>query len=117
MISGHGGARVGAGRKRGRVSEAKRSISEAARGFAEAALQVLIEVAQDSSAPASSRVSAAVAILDRGYGKPAAVDVQPNESLNEASQTRCIILPAKEAASVSVRRLQSVSDEDDEVEP
>jgi hypothetical protein len=68
-----GGARTGAGRPKGKVSEAKRTIAEAARGQAEAALKVLIDVAKDSDAPAAARVSAANAILDRGYGKASTV--------------------------------------------
>lgn len=65
-----GGARPGAGRKPGKVSRAKRDIAEKARQHADAALQTLVDVAQDVEAPHSARVSAASAILDRGYGKP-----------------------------------------------
>lgn len=65
-----GGAREGAGRKPGLVSEAKRTITEAAKEHAEKALEVLVGIASDGKAPAAARVSAATAILDRGYGKP-----------------------------------------------
>ena len=64
-----GGARPGAGRKRGKVGEAKRALAEMAREHAEVALLTLVEVATGEVA-ASARVSAAVAILDRAYGKP-----------------------------------------------
>lgn len=64
-----GGARPGAGRKPGRVSKAKRDLMEMAKGHAPQALQVLIDIAVNGdSEPA--RVSAANAILDRGYGRP-----------------------------------------------
>jgi hypothetical protein len=65
-----GGARPGAGRKPGAVTPAKRAIAEAAKEHAEAALTVLVTIAKDAKSPAAARVSAANAILDRGYGKP-----------------------------------------------
>lgn len=65
-----GGARPGAGRKPGQVSQAKREIAEMAKDHAAKALQVLIDVANNSKVAPAARVSAATAILDRGYGKP-----------------------------------------------
>lgn len=41
-----------------------------AKDHAEAALQTLVDVASNPKASESARVSAAIAILDRGYGKP-----------------------------------------------
>ncbi len=64
-----GGTRPGAGRKKGKIGEAKRALAEMAKEHAEAALLTLVEVATGEGA-ASARVSAAVAILDRAYGKP-----------------------------------------------
>jgi Ni,Fe-hydrogenase I small subunit len=64
-----GGARPGAGRKKGKVGQAKREMAEMAKEHAEAALLTLVEVATGECA-ASARVSAATAILDRAYGKP-----------------------------------------------
>ena len=64
-----GGARPGAGRRKGKVGEAKRELAEMAKEHAEAALLTLIEIATGDGAP-SARVSAAVAILDRAFGKP-----------------------------------------------
>ena len=64
-----GGARPGAGRKKGKVGQAKRELAEMAKQHAEAALLTLVEVASGDCA-ASARVSAAIAILDRAYGKP-----------------------------------------------
>lgn len=65
----HGGKRPGAGRKPGAVSKAKRQLSEMAKGFAPAALKTLEEIAA-SGASDAARVSAAIAILDRAYGRP-----------------------------------------------
>lgn len=66
----HGGRRPGAGRKPGRVSAAKRDIAERAKTHGDAALNALVSIMGDDEAPHSARVSAANAILDRGYGKP-----------------------------------------------
>lgn len=65
-----GGARKGAGRKPGKVSQAKRALSEMAKEHGQDALAVLLEVARDTEAPHAARVSAANALLDRGYGRP-----------------------------------------------
>lgn len=64
-----GGKRPGAGRKPGAVSKAKRELAAMAKEHAEMALGVLVKVAQSGESDAA-RVSAATAILDRGYGKP-----------------------------------------------
>jgi len=64
-----GGARPGAGRKRGKLGKAKRELAEMAKDHAETALLTLVEIATGDGA-ASARVSAATAILDRAYGKP-----------------------------------------------
>jgi len=64
-----GGARPGAGRKKGKVSQAKRELMDMAKDHAVTALNVLVKIAKSGEAE-SARVSAANAILDRGYGKP-----------------------------------------------
>ena len=64
----HGGKRAGAGRKTGAVTKAKRDLADLAKDQAEAALQVLVDIALKGESEAA-RVSAANAILDRGYGK------------------------------------------------
>ena len=68
-----GGAREGAGRKKGTTSptmrEHKRTLSEMAREHAPEALRVLLHVATKGESE-SARVTAANAILDRGYGRP-----------------------------------------------
>ena len=65
-----GGKRPGAGRKPGEVTKAKRELAEMAKDHAEAALDTLVSIHKNSDQPASARVAAASAILDRGYGKP-----------------------------------------------
>ena len=70
MATGHGGPRPGAGRKPGKVSRAKLDIAERAKTHGDAALRTLAEIMQDTEAPHSARVSAANALLDRGFGRP-----------------------------------------------
>ena len=64
-----GGRRPGAGRKPGAVSKAKRELAEMAKDHAAEALATLVSIAKTGDSD-SARVSAANAILDRGYGKP-----------------------------------------------
>lgn len=70
---GRGGKRPGAGRPRGRPKGAKNlktlELQAAARLYADDALEALKFVATKSKSH-SARVMAAVAILDRGFGKP-----------------------------------------------
>lgn len=70
---GRGGARKGAGRKKGATSptmrEHKRTLSEMAREHAPEALKTLLHIAKSGESE-SARVTAANAILDRGYGRP-----------------------------------------------
>ena len=51
-------------------SKALRSVEELAKTLTADAMSTLAEVCRDVAAPAASRVTAAVAILDRGWGKP-----------------------------------------------
>jgi uncharacterized protein (UPF0147 family) len=47
-----------------------KSVAELARDYTERAVETLVEVMEDSDAPKNARVSAAEALLDRGWGKP-----------------------------------------------
>lgn len=53
-----------------RVGPNGETLTQLARAHTADALQVLVDVATDKMADANHRVSAAVAILDRGWGKP-----------------------------------------------
>ena len=68
-----GGKREGAGRPKGSRDRATKdqagTLSELARAFTADALNVLKQVALTGQSE-SARVSAATAILDRGYGRP-----------------------------------------------
>lgn len=72
-----GGLRPGAGRPAGVPNKLNRSLKEKAAEHADAVLAVLVDVATDVAQPASSRVQAASAVLDRAFGKPSqAVEVE-----------------------------------------
>ena len=69
-----GGYRSGAGRPTGSLnkttSEQSHRLSELAKDYTHDALLTLVDVAKNGRSDAA-RVSAANALLDRGYGKPA----------------------------------------------
>ncbi len=69
MSSGHGGKRAGAGRPAGRVSEAKVRLSQLAREHSDVAFMALVDVCENGTSEAA-RITAAIALLDRGFGKP-----------------------------------------------
>lgn len=67
-------------------------IREVARRFGEEALATLVDVATNAEAPAAARVTAAMALLDRGFGKPLA-QVQVHKSpLEDLSADQLAIL-------------------------
>jgi hypothetical protein len=69
----HGGKRAGAGRPVGAKNKASNTeyfgITEMAKNFGERAIKALLDIAENSESD-SARVSAAVALLNRGYGRP-----------------------------------------------
>lgn len=52
------------------MAKAPAQIRSLARGHTESALKVLAGIMNQTEAPAAARVSAAQALLDRGWGKP-----------------------------------------------
>jgi hypothetical protein len=68
-----GGIRTGAGRPLGSPNRAtvdmKARMYELAREYTLTAFETLLDVAENSTSD-SARITAATAILDRGYGKP-----------------------------------------------
>jgi hypothetical protein len=53
-----------------------KSISALARSRSAACIDVLLEIASDAENSAATRVSAAIALLDRGWGKPVAMTAE-----------------------------------------
>jgi len=71
-------------------------LQEQARQWAPEALEALREIAASRDAPPSARVSAAVALLDRGYGKLAqSIDAKVS---NEPSMAQLHLQALKELA-------------------
>ncbi|MGP0089639.1 MAG: hypothetical protein ACLPKB_06725 [Xanthobacteraceae bacterium] len=66
-----GGARPGAGRKRGGLDRPAKELRSAAAKHGFKLVEALAKLALDKNTPPASIVSAANAVLDRGFGKPA----------------------------------------------
>ena len=77
-----GGYREGSGRPRGSLNkttlEQSHRLSELAKTYTEDALMALVDVARNGRTDAA-RVSAANSLLDRGYGKPIAIETSEPE--------------------------------------
>src|SRR6266851_896855 len=69
-LMARGGKRARAGRKPGVPNKASRELKELAQQYTEEAVGALVRVLRDKKAPASAQVAAAIAMLDRGHGKP-----------------------------------------------
>lgn len=67
-ISGPGGRREGAGRKPGVPNKATAEIKAIAQQYTDKAIKALAQIVESSESDAA-RVSAANALLDRGWGK------------------------------------------------
>jgi cell division protein ZapA (FtsZ GTPase activity inhibitor) len=65
-----GGARPGAGRRKGSLNKATACVKEAALVYSEDAVATLASIMTSDEQPAAARVAAANAILDRAHGKP-----------------------------------------------
>ena len=77
-----------------------RTINELCREYTDDAIKTLIAVATDGSAPPAARVSASVAILDRGWGRPKqAFEIENNSDLAailEAARARAAVTVGRE---------------------
>ena len=75
----HGGQREGAGRPAGVPNKATKEqgvrLSELAKSYTDVAFGTLVDVAMNGSSD-TARVVAANSILDRGYGKPRADEIE-----------------------------------------
>jgi len=78
-----GGKRAGAGRKKGSVSKAKLELADMAKGHASEALETLVNIMRNGEQE-GTRLSAANAILDRGYGKPYQAAAPEGEGANDS---------------------------------
>jgi hypothetical protein len=70
-----------------------RDVSDAARERTQDAIDTLASIMNNEKAPAAARISAATALLDRGYGKPAqAIEVNAQPDLTHLSNEDLEIL-------------------------
>ena len=80
------------------------ALEEAARELTLDALDTLATIMKDPKAPAAARISAAVALLDRGHGKPyQAVDVKDGIDLGLLSDEELYTLDADPFSRVRAR--------------
>ncbi len=77
------------GRKAGTPNKATASLKKAAQDYTDKALATIVQVMEDESAP-NTRLAAAIALLDRGHGKPQpaqnTTDIELLEQLNDFIQ-------------------------------
>jgi hypothetical protein len=75
------------------------SITELARQFTHKALEALVSVLDNEEAPASAKVQAATAVLDRGFGKPRqemGIEMKPDQA------TASMLEQARKRAALTV---------------
>lgn len=78
------------GRPKGALNKATANVKLAAQKYTDKALLTLAEIMNGEEHPAAARVSAANAILDRGFGKPSQaleVDATIEATINEIRRT------------------------------
>jgi len=71
-------------------------IKDLARAHAMAAIDVLAEIMTNPNAPAAARISAAKAILDRGFGKPTLEKTEPESREEQVVRIERVIIDPKE---------------------
>lgn len=67
-------------------------VKALARGYSEVAIRALVSVLESSKTPPAARVSAATAILDRGWGKPVQALSGPDEGPIRITKIECVIV-------------------------
>jgi hypothetical protein len=85
-------------------------LREAAKAKTVEALDVLAAVMRDDKAPPAARVSAAVAILDRGWGRPA-------QSVQVDDKRRSVDEMSTDELMAVLKRAGAQADDLDDVEP
>lgn len=83
------------------MAKATAEIRSLARSHTETALNVLAGIMGEPKAPAAARVSAASALLDRGWGKPAQAITGDDEldPIRVIQEIRRVIVKAKDDTS------------------
>jgi hypothetical protein len=79
------------------------NVAALARTFTREAISTLHEIMKDKTTTASARVAAAVALLDRGWGKPLmAMDVRLNVEVRNLSDVELLQLIAEQRAASTI---------------
>jgi len=87
------------------MAKAPTDIRSLARSYTESALKTLAGIMQQPEAPPAARVSAAVALIDRGWGKPAqTVDMTVRKAIAKD-------LADDELADIALGRSEGAADE------
>lgn len=69
------------------------TVAAAARALTQEAIDTLAAVIRDEKAPPTARISAAVALLDRGHGRPSqAVDINVGWDLDRLTEDELVAL-------------------------
>lgn len=106
----HGGTREGAGRKVGSLSAGHQQVRDLAREKTTAAIEALVEICENEEQPASARVSAATALLDRGAGKPQSfISGDLDLSCMDGAESINAVLAAVTEGSVSLEEAERLT--------
>ena len=87
-----------------------RDLKEAAKAHTRQALNTLVSVMNDSEAPQASRITAAVALLDRGWGRPQQNIEAKIEATDMAKTAATVLLDLSRRARES--KLQDLKDKE-----
>lgn len=80
------------------MSKTPTQIRSLARGHTETAINVLVGIMNQPDAPTAARVSAATAILDRGWGKPSQpITGEDGEAIQMVTRIELVAAPLKAA--------------------
>jgi hypothetical protein len=104
-MGARGGSRPGAGRKPGLPNKLTADVKALAAQYGPQAIKALVEIANGKNQPAAARVSAANALLDRGFGKPVQAMEVTGKDGGPVQQAQVTVTP--EQLAEAVRGVQS----------
>ena len=91
-----GGKRSGAGRKAGTPNKVGKELRTLAQPHTKEALETLVAIMRDKSAPPQARAMAADKLLDRAWGKPSqAIVGDPENPLQLATKIEIVVVDQK----------------------
>jgi ribonuclease PH len=90
------GGNAGKGRPKSAPNRVTRELKTLAQQYTERAVEVLAAIMGDDGAPRAARVTAAIALLDRGHGKP----MQQVEATGQDGAPLIPVAPGKIALAI-----------------